>query len=88
MIDFGIICDSGLQNLYYLTEEMSTIPQSAYPCSLSHKQLLANDCEAIYSKMLPFIIQTHFFESVNRKAQRPETNDALGIIRKAFKLMF
>ena len=70
MIDFGIICDSGLETLYYLTEEMTCIPQLTYPCTLPYKQLLANGCEDIYSKMLPYIVQTHFFEAVQRKSER------------------
>ena len=71
MIDFGIIYDCAIQNLYYLTEEMLNMPQLAYPCALPHKQLLAEGCEDIYSKMLPIIVQTHYFGAIYRKATRP-----------------
>ena len=50
---------------------MLGIPQLAYPCVLPHKQLLADGCEDIYSKMLPIIVQTHYFGAVYRKATRP-----------------
>ena len=87
MIDFGIICDSGLENLYYLTEEMLSTPQLAYACTLPCKQLLADDCEEIYSKVLPSTVQTHFFEYVRNKAQRYNSENVLGRIRVAFKMM-
>ena len=87
MIDFGIICDSGLENLYYLTEEMLSPPHLAYACPLPYKQLLADDCEEIYSKMLPSVVQTHFFESVRNNAQRYHSENVLGRIRLAFKMM-
>ena len=87
MIDFGIICDSGLENLYYLTEEMLSTPQLAYACTLPYKQLLADDCEEIYSKVLPSTVQTHFFEYVRNKAQRYNSENVLGRIRVAFKMM-
>ena len=81
MIDFGMICDSGLENLYYLTEEMLPIPQLAYACTLPCKQLLADGCKDIYFKMLPFTVQTHFFESVRNNAQRYDSENVLGRIR-------
>ena len=81
MMDFGIICYSALQNLYYLTEEMSSTPQLAYPCTLPYHQLLADGCEAVYSKMLPFIIQTQFFEAVQKNAHRYHSQNTLGRIR-------
>ena len=81
MIDFGIICDSGLENLYYLTEEMLSTPQLVYACTLPCKQLLADECEDIYSKMLPKIVQTHFFESARKHAQRYDSEDVLKRIR-------
>ena len=87
MIDFGIICDSGLENLYYLTEEMLSTPQLAYACTLPFKQLLADDCEEIYSKMVPSIVQTHFFESVRHNSQRYHSENVLGRIRLVFKIM-
>ena len=81
MIDFGMICDSGLENLYYLTEEMLSVPQLSYACTLPFKQLLADGCEDIYSKMLPKLVQTHFFESVRKYAQRYDSDSVLGKIR-------
>ena len=87
MIDFGMICDSGLENLYYITEEMLSIPQLAYACTLPFKQLLADGCEDIYSIMLPKCVQTHFFESVRKYAERCDSDSVLSKIRLAFKMM-
>ena len=87
MIDFGIICDCGIGNLYYLTDEMASTPQLAYPCTLPNKQLLADGCDAIYSKMLPFIIQTHYFETIKKNAQRYHSEDVLGKISYDYQII-
>ena len=50
---------------------MLNMPQLAYPCALPHKQLLAEGCEDIYSKMLPIIVQTYYFGTIYRKATKP-----------------
>ena len=50
---------------------MLNIPQLTYPCALPHKQLLDDGCDDIYTKMLPIIVQTHYFGSVYKQATRP-----------------